>query len=922
MQKIKPRVLVVDDVETNRIILKKILQEDYEIVEASNGQEAMGQLEKLEDEIDAMLLDIRMPIMNGFQVLEAMGKDSRWKNITILVVTENQDEESEIQALDLGATDYITKPYNPKILRHRLSTLMDFQKRIITYHVLERDSLTGLYNKVIFERETELLLERNKSKVYQMICINIEKFKVINDLYGAEAGNRLLRRIAVEIQKDVRNRGGIAGRIGGDHFALCIPEENADPLDMTEVKLSNRKLEFPVGRPLVLGLGIYRIVDRRLSVSGMYDRAELAVNSIRGNYKNRLAVYQEEMILHLRKEQMIASEMERALKNGEFILYCQPKYNLMDYTIAGVENLVRWKHPIKGILSPAEFIPIFEKNGFITKIDYFIWEESCKRIREWMDTGLEPVPMAVNVSRVDIYQEDLREYLNNLVKKYDIPKRLLELEITESSYAENTQQIIRVVKELKEDGFFISMDDFGSGYSSLNMLNELPVDRIKLDLRFLNNDGEYHRTGNLINSMISMARWLDLPVIAEGIETKEQMEFLRSAGCHQGQGNFFAKAMPEEEMRQRLKEGRMNLDVPYTKLVTLIDVNEFNNPKSSLNMMFNSFVGALAIFELDGENCSIIRGNNRFFDMFDVTRSEIVKHFSNVVQYVHPSDKEKFRILLKSAEEEEVEVVGDIRWLFPAYDILKWFHMHVKLIMKNDERRMFLSTIEDSTKEHETEAEKEQLLERLLESEHRCEEIIRSMKMTLAAKADDLKEKNYLKEGDSNNPERRSRPRSTSREPLRILGGKELKQAVEFCITADPKEKDMLFIIDIDNFKQIRDSQGHAFANLVLNSVAEEIRQNFRADDILGKTNEEEFVVYIRNIQNAQFAKRKAEEILLGIHKIFHQGQATYNIAGSIGIAAYPKDGDTFESLFNKAAAALYYGKKDSKKRYALYGDK
>lgn len=167
---------------------------------------------------------------------------------------------------------------------------------------------------------------------------------------------------------------------------------------------------------------------------------------------------------------------------------------------------MRWKHPIKGILSPAEFIPIFEKSGFITKIDYFIWEESCKKIREWMDTGLEPVPMAVNVSRVDIYQEDLREYLNNLVKKYDIPKRLLELEITESSYAENTRQIIRVVKELKEDGFFISMDDFGSGYSSLNMLNELPVDRIKLDLRFLNNDGEYHRTGNLINSMISMAR--------------------------------------------------------------------------------------------------------------------------------------------------------------------------------------------------------------------------------------------------------------------------------------------------------------------------------------------------------------------------------------------------------------------------------
>ncbi len=239
--------------------------------------------------------------------------------------------------------------------------------------------------------------------------------------------------------------------------------------------------------------------------------------------------------------------MEMALKNREFVVYFQPKYNLRSENLAGAEALVRWLHPVNGIIYPNDFIPLFEKNGFITKLDNYVWEETCKIMRKWLDAGLPPISVSVNVSCIDVYNKELPKLLLDLTKKYGIATKYLHLEITETAYTENPNQIIEAVRHLSDAGFMIEMDDFGTGYSSLNMLSDLPIDILKLDMKFIKNEMQKNGSKNILSFIISLAKWLGLLVIAEGVETREQIERLHSMDCNYVQGYYYARPMPEEE---------------------------------------------------------------------------------------------------------------------------------------------------------------------------------------------------------------------------------------------------------------------------------------------------------------------------------------------------------------------------------------
>ncbi|MDU4621999.1 MAG: EAL domain-containing protein, partial [Clostridioides difficile] len=280
------------------------------------------------------------------------------------------------------------------------------------------------------------------------------------------------------------------------------------------------------------------------------DRANTARKTIKGGHKNSFAFYDKEMHKKILKEKEIENSMVDALNNGEFIVYFQPKYSLSDYQIIGAEALVRWDNPQKGLIPPIEFIPVFERNGFIVNIDFYVFEEVCKKIREWMDEGQKVVPISVNLSRMHFVNSNFIEKFKLIVDKYKIPTRLIELELTETAVLDNIEGLLDTMNNLKEKGFVISMDDFGTGYSSLNLLKELPVDILKLDRAFFTEKDESNNEKIVISNVIKMAKELKMKVISEGVETISQVEFLKQIGCDMVQGYLFSKPMPVKEFEK------------------------------------------------------------------------------------------------------------------------------------------------------------------------------------------------------------------------------------------------------------------------------------------------------------------------------------------------------------------------------------
>ena len=289
--------------------------------------------------------------------------------------------------------------------------------------------------------------------------------------------------------------------------------------------------------------GVYRVVDRNVHIELMCDRAKLACDSIKGIFDTYVAEYDEKLRDKLIKEMAITEVMESALKDGQFTFYLQPKYDIRNNLPSGAEALVRWIHPQWGFMSPADFIPLFESNGFITTLDEYIWEEVFKTLERWKRSGFKLLPVSVNVSRIDVLRSSLPDTFRRLLNKYDVEPEYVHLELTESAYSDNTREIIDTVDELRRLGFLIEMDDFGSGYSSLNMFSQMNIDYLKLDMKFIQNELSSHTGATIINFIIDLAHKLDLKVVAEGVESYEHVKKLRNMNCDYGQGYFYSRPL-------------------------------------------------------------------------------------------------------------------------------------------------------------------------------------------------------------------------------------------------------------------------------------------------------------------------------------------------------------------------------------------
>ena len=411
--------------------------------------------------------------------------------------------------------------------------------------MLERDTLTGLYTEKAFCDRAAAALHAHPQQEYDIIAVDIEQFKIVNDVFGTVAGDQLLMDLSATLTGVQTDELKLMTRARADtFFMMLVREEDYGSLDRSICSFLEN---YPLPMRLQIKIGIYRIEERELAIERMCDRALLAAASIKGNYDRRMIQFNDEMHGKMIMEQKIVNAMVESLEKEEFMVCLQPKVEIDTGKIIGAEALVRWNHPKLGIIPPDDFIPAFERNGFIYTMDLYVWEKACCMMHGWRMEGLTEIPVSVNVSRTDLYHEDLPDRLAQLTKKYGLSPGELHLEITESVYVRDAAQMLMAIKRLKKAGFVIEMDDFGSGYSSLNILYELPIDVMKMDMRFLGRADHEARRQTVMGLVINLAKELNLQIIAEGVETEEQAMLLKSLGCGLAQGNLYGRPVPEPE---------------------------------------------------------------------------------------------------------------------------------------------------------------------------------------------------------------------------------------------------------------------------------------------------------------------------------------------------------------------------------------
>ncbi|MEA4854337.1 MAG: EAL domain-containing protein [Christensenella sp.] len=543
------KILLIDGIQSEKDAIREIFRGIYDVYVAEKKEECVKFWLEYHKDICAIIVDAGKLVdrKSGFH-----RGDYRMfsRTVPIFAITDYGDIETSEEMVRVGISDVIHRPLQAELARQRIQNLVYKQDK--NNELYDHDVLTGLYTETGFLTQVHKLLQAHKEKRFRMLCFDIEKFRLVNDLFGQEEGDRLLQYLGGKFVLWLQHHGGIGGRFGADRFMLCIPEPS-ETLEKIQGEVYGWIRAYPLDFKLSFPFGSYRIIDHTIPVNQMCDRAVMALSTIKGNYLLHYASYEESMRERLIARQEVLNDMETALRENQFEVYFQPVYGLRSGRLAGAEALVRWNHPQKGVLTPAEFLPIFEENGFIVKVDQYVRRQVCMNLQSWQKRGMAPLSAAVNLSRVTARDSGLVMELNRLLEEYGLLPGMLHLEVTESIFSEE-EPLKQNFEKLRANGFLIMMDDFGSGYSTLNLLKNFEVDTLKLDMRFLEDYEENQRSRDIISAIIGLAKTLGMYTVMEGVESAAQVEFLRHAGCDFGQGYYFAKPMPREEYEKLLEK--------------------------------------------------------------------------------------------------------------------------------------------------------------------------------------------------------------------------------------------------------------------------------------------------------------------------------------------------------------------------------
>jgi len=516
--------------------------------------------------------------------------------------------------------------------------------------------LTGLMNREMFLERLEGLKSPSGAVVY----FDVQRFKVINSLFGMSEGDRLLRHIAVRIRANLGERD-FACHLNADCFAFYM-DGDKEPVEQCIETLFDEIAAFGLPFEILCNAGIYLMGDARpASADTALDCAIMAQGQVKGSFTQRFSYYTDDLWKSLLGAHEITGIMRKALQERQFLVYYQPQYNHSTGMMVGAEALVRWLHPEKGLIPPNQFIPVFEDNGFISQLDGYVFEEVCAFLRQCLNRFMSVVPISVNLTRHDLFTPGFLDRLEAIRRKYDVPSKYVRIEITESSALGSSHFINKALDKLHSFGFVVEMDDFGSGYSSLNVLKNLDFDVIKLDMRFFEKEQvPTGRGGIILSSVVRMVNWLQLPLIVEGVEVAEQADFLRSIGCDHIQGYLYSRPLPEAEFERLLRESLTGVPAPHMRLIEAMDAGRFWSEDSLETLIFSNFVGGAAILHYrSGGKAEVLRVNEKYLRELgmNLSEKEIVNH--DPMDYMEKGDLEAYRQTIHRAietgDEEECE---------------------------------------------------------------------------------------------------------------------------------------------------------------------------------------------------------------------------------------------------------------------------
>ena len=545
-------ILIADDIELNRDALEVVLDGQYDLLFAENGKEALEIMRMHREDLSMLILDLNMPVMNGYEVMERLREDELLQHIPVIVLTA--DKSAELQALQMGAADFITKPFDiPEIIQTRVSRILELSEGKKLISVAERDRITGLYSRNFFYEYANRLFQYHTEMHMDAAVLNIEQFHSVNAVNGREFGDSVLKRIGEEIRAFISGTQGIASRVEADRFDLyCLHQPDYRAV-LNRIQEAVNRHSPNVSIHLRMGVMPWR---EGVEPVLMLDRAQAACNMVRGNYQNPLMIYNEEMQAQELMNRRLLNDLKSAVSEHQLQVYYQPKYDIQcdPPRLSSAEALIRWKHPELGMVSPGQFVPLFEGNGLISRVDHYVWEEAARQVREWKDRYGFVLPVSVNLSRADVFDPALVDRLIRLIEENHLDYKDIKLEVTESAYTDKASTVLETIHRLRELGFVIEMDDFGSGYSSLNMLSDMPIDVLKMDMKFVRNIETSDTDMRLVKLILDIARYLGVKVVAEGVETEGQLRLLKDVGCDLIQGFYFSRPVPPEEFEKLIEK--------------------------------------------------------------------------------------------------------------------------------------------------------------------------------------------------------------------------------------------------------------------------------------------------------------------------------------------------------------------------------
>ena len=545
---VKRKVLIVEDNEINREILKETLEDDYDVLEAVNGEEGLNILSQYYKDISLILLDVVMPVCDGFEFLSRQKSDSLLASVPVIVTTGNNSQEDELKCLGLGAVDFITKPYNARIVKSRIDSVIKLRESSMTLAAIEKDELTGLYTRQAFYHHARTFTHFMTEEKFNVVILDVADFKLINGTYGTKKGNEVLVYLSNAFRYYVKN--GLLTRYEGDQLLGLFHSKVKMDVERINRNINKIAEEAPIPN-IRIKVGIYEDVDTNLSIPIICDRALMAEKSISKDFKMNVAFYTDELNQKQLAQRQMENDFKSAIANREFKVYYQPKYDVNTENIVGAEALVRWQKTDGTLISPGAFIPLFESDGLVVHLDEYVFESVCQFQKERMENKLPMVPISVNLSRASIHFSDVVDRYVDIVNQKQIPFECVPIELTESATL-YSEKILEITDQLVNAGFTLHMDDFGSGYSSLTSLNELNFSTVKLDKSLIDYIDQV-RGKKIVQQAIDLGHGLDMKVVAEGVESKEQRDCLKEMHCDMIQGFYYSKPLKQEDFIEKLR---------------------------------------------------------------------------------------------------------------------------------------------------------------------------------------------------------------------------------------------------------------------------------------------------------------------------------------------------------------------------------